>query len=85
MEECQPSSFHIKHFNQSVMTRCCRQSVWLETSGLAGAVVSAEVETAASGGVNPHLSCEREQDAMLGAQGPATSWLAAPHTANRAQ
>lgn len=85
MEESQPTSFHIKHFNQSVMTRCCKPSAWLETSGLGGAVVSAEVETAASGEVNRHLSSESEQDTMLGAQGPATSRLAAPHTANGAQ
>lgn len=63
MEESQSTSFHIKHFNQSVMTRCCKRSAWLETGGLGCAGVSAEVETAASGrgggGVNPHPSPER--------------------------
>lgn len=83
MEESQPTSFQIKHLNQSGMTHCCKPSAWLETPGPAGAVVSAEVQTAASGGVNPHRSSESEHGRDAGRTGTSHFTAGSPTHSKR--
>lgn len=83
MEESQSTSFHIKHFNQSVMTLLQMKCLVGNTgAGLCWGV--SRSRDSCFGGVNPHPSPERQQDTMLGAQGLATH-LAAPHTTNGSQ